>query len=84
MKRKLDAKAIEAKRVKSKADRSGAEREKQYIRDGFDNNRRNKTTIEIKPEPRQIRECTEKPRVTAYCRVSTAEEQQASSFEAQV
>ncbi len=84
MARKLDAKAIEANRIKRQPDHSSRERAKELVRAGAEENQKHHRTREIKPEPKVLPEEMKKILVAAYCRVSTAEEQQAGSFEAQL
>ncbi len=85
MAKKLDAQRIENARNKmSKSDRREAE--KQRIRDTIEQNRSGKRVGRvIMPEHKEyVFEYAPKIRVAAYCRVSTAEEAQAGSFEMQV
>ncbi len=85
MARKLDAERIEQARHQSqKTDRR--EQEKQHIRETIERNRKGerKVTV-IMPERKEYAyQEAAKVRVAAYCRVSTAEEAQAGSFEMQV
>lgn len=85
MARKLDAERIEQARHQSqRTDRR--EQEKQHIRETIERNRKGerKVTV-IMPERKEYAyQEAAKVRVAAYCRVSTAEEAQAGSFEMQV
>lgn len=85
MAKKLDAARIEQARQKSESSRHGSE-QKRRIQETIAKNRsgeRKGRIILPKKEPYACQE-TAKIRVAAYCRVSTAEEAQAGSFEMQV
>lgn len=82
MAKKLDAKRIEEARRK-KVENNRGEFEKQQIREAFENNKNNSRVVIIPPKAVPVKDNTVKIRVCAYCRVSTAEENQAGSFEIQ-
>ena len=82
MTKKLDGRKIEeARRQKTQSKRN--EYEKQQIRDAFEANKTQKRVVIIPPKPITEVDDIRKTRVCAYCRVSTAEENQAGSFEIQ-
>lgn len=82
MTKKLDGKKIEeARRQKTQSKRN--EYEKQQIRDAFEANKTQKRVVIIPPKLITEVDDVRKTRVCAYCRVSTAEENQAGSFEIQ-
>ena len=85
MAKKLDAQRIEQARQKQEP-RNPREKEKQRIRDTIAKNRRGerKVTVIMPEKKLSATEDSPKLRVAAYCRVSTAEEAQAGSFEMQV
>ena len=85
MTKKLDAQRIEQARQKQEP-RNPREEEKRRIRDTIAKNRRGerKVTVILPEKKPDTSEDALKLRVAAYCRVSTAEEAQAGSFEMQV
>ena len=84
MAKPLDPKAIEAERqTSSRAERR--EQKRRQMQDEISYNQRGNGVIVIPPQKR--REIADEPpklRVAAYCRVSTQEEQQVSSFDMQI
>ncbi|MGN0520990.1 MAG: recombinase family protein [Candidatus Fimenecus sp.] len=85
MAKKLDAEHIEQSRQKAKKQNT-RETEKQRIRDTIAQNRRGDRKVTVIMPKNQLYTYADTPkvRVAAYCRVSTAEEAQAGSFEMQV
>ena len=85
MAKKLDAQRIESAR-KQTVKRDNREEEKQHIRDTIAKNRSGERKGRVIMPEKKLYAYEEAPkiRVAAYCRVSTAEEAQVSSFEIQV
>lgn len=85
MAKRLNPEEIEAARQrKSRSERR--EQKKQLLHDELRQNRSSGGVVVIPPPPKRHAEgvCAPKLRVAAYCRVSTQEEEQVSSFEMQV
>lgn len=86
MVKKLDVQRIEKHRHNSSSSSNSREEKKKSIRDTISKNRLGKHRVRVIPPKLNYSDNTvsHKTRVAAYCRVSTAEEAQAGSFEMQI